>query len=195
LTNNFNNLNVCSEEYAGNDQIQVGDGTSLHITHLGKTSLSAHSKSFILDQILVVPQITKNLISIKKKFLEDNFVYFEFHASCFLIKDYSGNTLHKGVVKDGLYYFSQPLQHLYPKALVGVRVSISDWHCHLGHASYNTVNHVICSNNLSFHSNKRHKICPECEMAKSHNLPFSVSVPHVTKPLELIYSDVWGLVP
>jgi len=44
----------------------------------------------------------------------------------------------------------------------------------------------------TFHSNKRHKICPECEMAKSHNLPFSVSVPHVTKPLELIYSDVWG---
>ncbi|KAI5583090.1 hypothetical protein BDE02_07G129400 [Populus trichocarpa] len=29
LTNNFNNLNVRSEEYAGNDQIQVGDGTGL----------------------------------------------------------------------------------------------------------------------------------------------------------------------
>jgi len=191
LTNNFNNLNVRSEEYAGNDQIQVGDGTGLHITHLGKASLSAHSKSFILNQILVVPQITKNLISIKK-FTEDNSVYFEFHASCFLIKDYSGNTLPKGVVKDGLYCFSQPLQHLYPKALVCVRVSVSDWHCRLGHASYNTVNHVIRSNNLSFLSNKRHKISPECEMAKSHNLPFSASVPHVTKPLELIYLDVWG---
>ena len=70
LTNNINNLNVRSEEYAGNDQIQVGDGTGLHITHLGKTSLSAHSKSFILDQILVVPQITKNLISIKKNSLK-----------------------------------------------------------------------------------------------------------------------------
>jgi hypothetical protein len=150
LTNNFNNLNVRSEEYAGNDQIQVGDGTSLHITHLGKASLSAHSKSFILDQILVVPQITKKSYFYKKKFFEDNFVYFEFHASCLSIKDYSGNTLHKGVVKDGLYCFSQPLQHLYPKALVGVRVSISDWHCHPGHASYNTINHVICSNNLSF---------------------------------------------
>ena len=32
-------------------------------------------------------------------------------------------------------------------------------------------------------------------MAKSHNLPFSISVPHVTKPLELIYSDVWGPSP
>lgn len=29
-------------------------------------------------------------------------------------------------------------------------------------------------------------------MAKSHNLPFSPSTASVSKPLELIYSDVWG---
>ena len=39
----------------------------------------------------------------------------------------------------------------------------------------------------------RQNICPECAMAKSHNLLFSASISTVLRLLELIYSDVWGL--
>jgi len=38
----------------------------------------------------------------------------------------------------------------------------------------------------------RQNICTECAMAKSHNLPFFTSISSVFRPLELIYSDVWG---
>jgi hypothetical protein len=42
-----NNFNTRAEKYVEN---QVGNDIGLHITHLGKTSLSGH-QSFIIDQI------------------------------------------------------------------------------------------------------------------------------------------------
>jgi hypothetical protein len=39
LTNEMNNLNMSSEEYIGADQIRVGNGSSLSITHTGSATL------------------------------------------------------------------------------------------------------------------------------------------------------------
>lgn len=153
LMNNFNNLNVHGEEYPGTDQIQVGDGSSLSITHTSTATLPTSSTSFVLDKILVVPQITKNLISVQK-FAQDNNVYFEFHNTFFLIKDYLENILHKEHSKDGLYCFPQSFQQLTFQTFVGVRVSIFDWHRWLRHASLYTVNYVLRSNKLPIGSNK-----------------------------------------
>lgn len=66
LTNNISNMNIRSDDVPGNDQIHIGDGTGLKITHIGTASLSNSSSSFILDKILVVQQITKNLLPIQK---------------------------------------------------------------------------------------------------------------------------------
>jgi hypothetical protein len=38
-------------------------------------------------------------------------------------------------------------------------------------------------------------VCDAFEMAKSHQLPYSKSNKVSSSPLELIYSDVWGLAP
>jgi hypothetical protein len=38
-------------------------------------------------------------------------------------------------------------------------------------------------------------VCNACQLAKSHQLPYSSSIHHSTKPLELIFSDVWGPAP
>jgi histone deacetylase 1/2 len=93
---------------------------------------------------------------------------------------------------DGLYLFSQPLQHCLPSAFLGARIFITNWHCRLDHVFYGTIKHVLHNNNLHVGSIMRQNICPECTMAKSHNLPFSTSISSVFRPLELIYSDVWG---
>jgi len=108
LTNNMSNLNIQSNDFSGNEQICIGDVSGLKITHTRTVSLSTSSSSFVLNNILVVPQITKNLLSVQK-FAQDNNVYFEFHNLFFFIKDYSGNVLHKGFISDGLYSFSSPL--------------------------------------------------------------------------------------
>ncbi|KAL6330672.1 hypothetical protein AAG906_003283 [Vitis piasezkii] len=68
------------EPYHGKDCVIVGNGASLPITHTGTPSLSSNFK--LLD-VLVVPRLTKNLLSISKLtlyfpfsviFSHDNFV-------------------------------------------------------------------------------------------------------------------------
>lgn len=186
MTADITNLNISADEYSGNDQIQVGNDTGLNISHIGTSKFHAHSHSFLLDQILVVPSIQKNLISVQK-FAKDNNVFFEFHDSYFLIKDYSGSIQHKGYVQDGLYCFSQPFRHYSASAFVATRVLISAWRNRLGHASFPIVQCVLSATKIPVVMQNRHIVCLDCQLAKSHNLPFSKSSFTASKPLELLY--------
>jgi hypothetical protein len=103
LTGHLQNLLLAQKEYHGQDQIRIGDGTGLNISHTRTASLPLSRRKFILQQILHVPSICKNLLSVRK-FALDNSVFFEFHVSYFLIKDkHTGLLLHHGHLKDGLY--------------------------------------------------------------------------------------------
>lgn len=58
------------------------------------------------------------------------------------------------------------------------------------------MNHVLSSYSLPFTSSKNSEsVCDACQMAKSHQLPYSNSNKVSNSPLELIYSDVWGPAP
>ena len=52
--------------HGGFDELFIGDGTSLQITHIGSTSLNSPYTSFHLNNVLCVPKAYKNLISISK---------------------------------------------------------------------------------------------------------------------------------
>ena len=82
----FANLNVKAEEYHGSDQIRIGNGIGLNVKHIGSKKLSTPSSSFILQDVLHVPHITKNLISVHK-FTSDTNTFIEFHPSYFFVKD------------------------------------------------------------------------------------------------------------
>jgi len=135
LTNNMANLNLRSEDYTGTDQVLVGNGASLHISQIGSSILTPLKTPFVLKQLLIVPKIQKNLISVQQ-FCSDNVVYFEYHNRFFLIKDYSGKILHRDTFKDGLYSFSSLSDTLPPYALTAVRASYQIWHNRIGHASF-----------------------------------------------------------
>ncbi|CAA0843297.1 Unknown protein, partial [Striga hermonthica] len=112
VTNELGNLNIASE-YDGQNQLQVGNGSGVSISHIGNTFLKCPdaSKAFILKELLHVPCITKNLISVSK-FAHDNDVYFEFYHTFCLVKDQTTQaTLLRGKVKNGLYQFNfQPVK-------------------------------------------------------------------------------------
>jgi hypothetical protein len=63
-----------ANEYTGNDQIRVGNGQGLQISHTGLASIPSESKNFSLKNLLHVPQIQKNLFSVTK-FTCDNHVF------------------------------------------------------------------------------------------------------------------------
>ena len=86
LTSDFAILNVKEEEYHDPNQIRIGNGIGLNVKHIGSTKLSTPSSSFLLHNVLHVPHITKNLISIHK-FTYDTNTFIKFHLSYFLVKD------------------------------------------------------------------------------------------------------------
>ena len=78
--------------YLGTDQVTIGNGHTLPIAHTGKKQFSYSSDQFILQQVLHVPQLSTNLISVSK-FCTDNNVFFEFHSDHFLVKDEVSKTI------------------------------------------------------------------------------------------------------
>ena len=75
LTNDVNNIHLQHEDYGSPDHIQVGNGAGLKIVQSGPSNLFSSSKSFVLNQILFVLDIQKNLLSIQC-FCLDNNVFF-----------------------------------------------------------------------------------------------------------------------
>jgi transposase InsO family protein len=194
LTSDLANLNVHAEEYTGTDQIRVGNGKGLPVAHIGTTSLSTPHSSLILKDVLHVPQITKNLVSVQK-FTSDTNTFFEFHPDYFLVKDRpTRKLLLHGLSNNGLYSFSSATPHSPPSAFLGERTSIDGWHSRLGHPAFPVVSRIISRFGLPA-SNKGHSSCSACLSSKSKQLPFSLSINRVSKPLELIYTDVWGPSP
>lgn len=58
ITNALDNLHV-NRPYNGSDELFVGDGTGLPITHTGKTSICTSYNSLQLSHVLHVPKISK----------------------------------------------------------------------------------------------------------------------------------------
>jgi hypothetical protein len=138
LTSDLANLNVRANEYHGLDQIRVGNGTSLQIKHIGSTQFSTPTTSFLLNNVLHVPQILKNLISVHK-FTKDTNTSMDFRPSCFRVQALdSGKTLLCGSSKDGLYPFPflPSKDFSTPIALFGERTPIHQWHSCLGHPAF-----------------------------------------------------------
>lgn len=67
ITPDVNNLSS-KMSYNGFEQIFVGDASGLEIKHVGSSSFNSNlnSKTLVLKQLLHVPSITKNLISMSK---------------------------------------------------------------------------------------------------------------------------------
>ncbi|RVW86356.1 Retrovirus-related Pol polyprotein from transposon RE1 [Vitis vinifera] len=182
----------CVQPYSGTDQVTIGDGNSLPILHIGTKSFFFPSKTFSLNQVLHVPHLSTNLISVSK-FCTDNAVFFEFHSSYFFVKDQvTKKILLKGRLRDGLYEFSSSS----PLHAFVTTSSFSDgaiWHSRLGHPAAPILSKALASCNPSV-TLQINKIAPciICPLAKSHSLPYSFSSSHASHPLALIHTNLWG---
>lgn len=52
--------------YAGSDTIMVGDGNKLPISHIGEANITAGPNQLLLRNVLLVPNMKKNLLSISQ---------------------------------------------------------------------------------------------------------------------------------
>jgi histone deacetylase 1/2 len=110
ITSDLDRLAV-RERYHGNEQVQVGNGSGLQIMHIGHSSLNTADRPLALRNILHIPNITKNLLSVHK-FSRDNDVFFEYHPWHFSIKDRQS--------RRSLLCLSMPLQQDLLPTLIGM---------------------------------------------------------------------------
>ena len=131
--------------FEGPDQIIIGNGQGLNINSSGVTSFKSPFNSqipLVLNNLLFVPSITKNLMSVSQ-FCRDNSVFFEFHSQFCLVKSQvSKEVLLQGLVgADGLYQFLNLLQssRLPLKSHITVNTNSSDVSEPVFRASSNSV--------------------------------------------------------
>lgn len=170
----------------------IGDGTGLPITHTGSVSLPSSRKSFKLDEVLCVPSIKKNLISVSQ-LCTSNKVSVEFFPQNFQVKDLcTKDVLHQGSIKDGVYEWPQNQHSSSPLlAFSTSKTSTSSWHQRLGHPSFSVLQHIIHSNELES-SALIDVSCNACSCNKSYKLLFTQSTLSSSYPLDIIFSDVWS---
>ncbi|KAG7536467.1 Integrase catalytic core [Arabidopsis suecica] len=193
ITSDLNNL-ALHQPYTGADDVMVADGSTVPITHTGSASLFTNSRPLTMKNVLYVPDIHKNLISVYR-LCNANRVSVEFFPASFQVKDLSsGVPLLHGRTKDELYEWPiKPSQALSLFASPCSKATHASWHSRLGHPSSSILNTVISTYSLPI-LNPAQKLlsCSDCLINKSHKVPFSLSTITSSRPLEYIYSDVWS---
>uniref|UniRef100_A0A2N9HMZ2 Integrase catalytic domain-containing protein n=1 Tax=Fagus sylvatica TaxID=28930 RepID=A0A2N9HMZ2_FAGSY len=159
--------------YHGHDYVVVGNGSRLPISHVGHTTLSSKHGDLNLYDVLVVPKLQKNLISVGK-LTKDNSCVFECCASEFKIKDkITGRIMATGRKNQGLYALDSGGAVAALAAIKTGKAPVDIWHQRLGHP-HSKLLHVLASKNIIDVSDwlKTEKVCSSCQMGKSCRLPF-----------------------
>lgn len=148
ITSDLLNLSMHSD-YVGNNDIVVGNGNSISISHIGSTTVDSNTQSFTLDNVLCAPQIQKNLIFVSQ-FCKQNNTFIEFFPYSFVVKDLNmGTSLAKGWSKYNLYEWSSSMSYLTPTSLASIALSSHIWHQWLRHPSAPIQHKIMPTNKLS----------------------------------------------
>ncbi|KAK9048876.1 hypothetical protein SSX86_032155 [Deinandra increscens subsp. villosa] len=187
VTSDLNNLSLHAP-YDGTEELVIGDGSCLKITHIGSIIINTSHTPLILTNVLCVPSISKNIISISR-LCRDNNLLIQFYSSVFVIKDRASNLpVLQGQAIKGIYEFRSTSLPSQPSVFTLHKATSMLWHHRLGHPNNKVLKLLssLVSFNSSFFDN-----CNSCQINKSHRLPFATSSLVSKAPLELIFSDVW----
>jgi histone deacetylase 1/2 len=186
-----------SEPYTSSDQLHVGNGKGLVISHIAHSKLYTPKHTFILSNVLHVPHIKKPLLFVQKFCIENN-VFFEFHSSMFYVKDLiTKEVLLSGQSRDGLYVLSESSATFVHEAFLSTSVSSTAdvWHRHFGHPSSHILGSLISNNKVACISRVFNFSCSSCPLGKASCLSLGLTGHKTCAPLELVFSDVWGPSP
>lgn len=104
MTNEAQNFSN-KQDYKEESKVLIGNGSALLITHIGSNFIYSSSVNdhLILNDILHIPNINKNLLSISQ-FTNYNNVTLEFDSTCCVVKDKkTRQVLLRGTLLNGLY--------------------------------------------------------------------------------------------
>ena len=155
-----------------------GNGERFKILASGTTTLN----NLNLYNVLYVPEITKNSLSVSK-LTTDNNALVEFDANyCYLKDKLTGKILLRGKLRVGLYQLSNGNSQFNKDPCVYMSLK-ENWHRKLGHPNNKVLEKVLKNCNFKTSSRDQFSFCEACQFGKLHLLPFKSSSSHAKEPL------------
>lgn len=184
--------------YTGNQWVLVGNSQSLPISRIGSIPSLIASHPLKIPDVLLVPHITKNLLSISKLTRENN-CSVTFSSSDFTIQDLAISTV-VGVrrCEKGLYILDcGHANFLSSLSLRNSHAPSAIWHVRLGHHFFRIVSSLNKHGVITFSDKGTldSKSCFGYQLRKSHHLPFSNLNQRCSFLFERIHYDLWGPSP
>lgn len=175
-----------------NDHINTAGEEKIAVKGSGLVNLdlNVNGKSNAIDvkNVLFVPDLSTNLLSVSEMTSKGNKVIFE-GSSCNVFNP-KGQLIAKAEIDGGLYKLSQNPH----KAFLSTKnADIDTWHRRLGHTNIQTLVRMQQGvvTGVNFHE-KRIDSCITCSMGKQTRLPFDESRTRANELIELVHSDLCG---
>jgi transposase InsO family protein len=164
--------------------IVVGNGSTLPVT-------SVLPGPFYLNDVLVAPHITHNLLSVRR-FTTDNSCSIEFDPSGFSVKDLATRTPLACCDSSGPLYTLRPSTFgaTSPSALVST-TSSTTWHRRLGHPGPDVMTKIPSSLDSSCSRGHFEGLCHACQLGRHTRLPFTTSYSRAEQAFDLVHCDLW----
>ncbi|GKC83783.1 ribonuclease H-like domain-containing protein [Tanacetum coccineum] len=165
----------------------VHTSNSIPVTNTGHSIIPSHHRPLHLHNVLVTPDIIKNLISVRQ-FTRDNNCTIEFDVFGFSVKDFlTRHILLRCDSSDDLY----PVTKSSDLPVAFVSTSSFTWHQRLGHPGDEVLRSLTSRCFISCNKEKSSHVCHACQLGKHVKLPFHSSDSIVTKCFDIIHSDLW----
>jgi hypothetical protein len=164
--------------------IVVGNGYTLLVTSVGASVLP---RPFYLNDVLVAPHITHNLLSVRC-FTTDNSCSIEFDPSGFSVKDLATRTPLARCDSSGPLYTLQPSTSgaSSPSALVS-----TTWHRRLGYPGPDVMTKITSSLDPSCSRGHFEGLCHACQLGRHTRLSFTTSYSRAEQAFDLVHCDLW----
>ena len=173
-------------------KVKIVNGDFIEVKGKGVVAVETHSGTKLIIDVLFVPKIDQNLLSVGQ-FLEKNY-YLVFKNKACIIHDPIGHELFTVSMRGKC--FSLDLQKTNSLAYTSSLDESVLWHRRFGHFNYTTLNHMH-KNELVLNMSAIEvcsDVCEVCQLGKQSKLPFLTNKAwKVTKNLQLVHTDVCGL--
>lgn len=196
-----------------NVTITFGSGGTGKPTAMGEVILCAADTTFHLNDILCIPEATKNLISVRQA--TSRGLDFNFNASKCQISQGGRSVATAPPVGDSIYYLmgwgkrnpsmAQQTEGAESSPAFAARAKETPhlWHERFGHlGNDNLARFTSMVSGISITADEfktaaagADSACEPCALGKQHRSPFKTSTSAATRPLALVHTDVCGPLP
>ncbi|MCO5557878.1 hypothetical protein L7F22_011450 [Adiantum nelumboides] len=184
-----------AQPFKGEGSILIGDDSHHAIQGKGTITIQMlQGEEKDLSNVLLVPGITKNLISMGQ--IVDKGYEVKFNKDGCYVKNKKGKVVAHGEKNGRLFKLKMNATHNANFSSHSSSSSLILWHKRLGHIIHQSIMHLkkegLVEGLPTFQVNEEPNLCPSCQFGKQQRRRFSKSTYRARQPLELIHSDVWG---